>query len=69
MSISEPHVHEDPCGGIPPIPVRMLNEFVCCPRLGHLMWVREFAGSGLIFRLSWVFRGARAPASLKLWRC
>lgn len=28
----------------PPIPVRMLNEFVYCPRLGYLMWVQgEFA--------------------------
>ncbi len=31
---------------IPPIPARMLNEFVYCPRLGHLMWVQgEFAES------------------------
>ena len=28
----------------PPIPVRMVNEFVYCPRLAHLMWVEaEFA--------------------------
>ena len=25
---------------IPPIPVRMLNEYVYCPRLGYLMWVQ-----------------------------
>lgn len=30
----------------PPIPARMLNEFVYCPRLGYLMWVQgEFAES------------------------
>ena len=29
---------------IPSIPVRMLNEFVYCPRLAYLMWVQgEFA--------------------------
>ncbi len=28
----------------PLIPVRMLNEYVYCPRLAHLMWVQaEFA--------------------------
>ncbi len=31
---------------LPPIPVRMLNEYVYCPRLGYLMWVQgEFAPS------------------------
>ena len=31
---------------LPPIPARMLNEFVYCPRLGYLMWVEaEFAES------------------------
>ena len=46
MSIGETHVHEDPYGGIPPIPARMLNEFVYCPWLGYQMWVQgEFAGS------------------------
>ncbi|MDT8396906.1 MAG: CRISPR-associated endonuclease Cas1 [bacterium] len=31
---------------IPPIPARMLNEFVYCPRLGYLMWVQgEFEHS------------------------
>lgn len=31
---------------IPPIPVRMLNEFVYCPRLGYQMWVQgEFVHS------------------------
>lgn len=31
---------------LPHIPVRMLNEFVYCPRLGYLMWVQgEFAHS------------------------
>ena len=31
---------------LPPIPARMLNEFVYCPRLGYLMWVQgEFADS------------------------
>ncbi|MDI6726927.1 MAG: Dna2/Cas4 domain-containing protein [Smithellaceae bacterium] len=30
--------------GLPLIPVRMLNEFVYCPRLAYLMWVQnEFA--------------------------
>ena len=30
--------------GHPLIPVRMLNEYVYCPRLAHLMWVQaEFA--------------------------
>lgn len=30
----------------PPLPVRMLNEYVYCPRLGYLMWVQgEFAHS------------------------
>lgn len=29
---------------LPPLPVRMLNEFTYCPRLGYLMWVQgEFA--------------------------
>lgn len=29
---------------LPPIPARMLNEFVYCPRLAHMMWVQgEFA--------------------------
>jgi len=46
MSIGEPPDHEDPCGGIPPIPARMLNEFVYCPRLGYQMWAQgEFAES------------------------
>lgn len=31
---------------VPPIPVRMPNEYVYCPRLAYLMWVqREFAES------------------------
>ncbi|MFV0438770.1 MAG: CRISPR-associated endonuclease Cas1 [Desulfopila sp.] len=31
---------------IPPIPVRMLNEYVYCPRLAYMMWVQgEFAHS------------------------
>ncbi|MHB9099506.1 MAG: CRISPR-associated protein Cas4, partial [Syntrophales bacterium] len=31
---------------VPPIPVRMLNEYVYCPRLAYLMWVQgEFAES------------------------
>lgn len=31
---------------IPPLPVRMLNEYVYCPRLAYLMWVQgEFAHS------------------------
>ena len=31
---------------LPPIPARMLNEFVYCPRLGYQMWVQsEFADS------------------------
>lgn len=31
---------------IPPIPVRMLNEYVYCPRLAYLMWVQgEFSHS------------------------
>lgn len=35
-----------PSGTQPLIPARMLNEFVYCPRLGHLMWVEaEFAES------------------------
>ncbi|MFZ5765182.1 MAG: CRISPR-associated endonuclease Cas4g/Cas1g [Thermodesulfobacteriota bacterium] len=33
-------------GSLPPIPARMLNEFVYCPRLGYQMWVQaEFADS------------------------
>ncbi len=33
-------------GGEPPIPVRMLNEYAYCPRLGYLMWVQgEFQDS------------------------
>ncbi|HUU00542.1 MAG TPA: CRISPR-associated endonuclease Cas1 [Myxococcota bacterium] len=33
-------------GGDPPIPVRMLNEYAYCPRLGYLMWVQgEFQDS------------------------
>ncbi|MBF0333228.1 MAG: CRISPR-associated endonuclease Cas1 [Alphaproteobacteria bacterium] len=32
--------------GMPPLPVRMLNEFVYCPRLAYLEWVqREWADS------------------------
>jgi len=37
MSIGEPQVHQDPCGGIP-FSARMPNEFVHCPRLGCQMW-------------------------------
>lgn len=32
--------------GVPPLPVRMLNEYTYCPRLGYLMWVQgEFMDS------------------------
>lgn len=42
MDVETPSMPES----LPPIPVRMLNEFVYCPRLGHLMWVQaEFAES------------------------
>lgn len=34
------------CNPLPPIPARMLNEFVYCPRLAYQMWVQsEFADS------------------------
>ncbi len=36
----------DPGLDLPPLPVRMLNEFAYCPRLGYLEWVQgEFADS------------------------
>ena len=34
-------------GDIPPVPARMVNEFVYCPRLAYLMWAQaEWAESG-----------------------
>jgi hypothetical protein len=43
----------------PLLPVRMLNEFAYCPRLGYLMWVQgEFADSADTFR-SWAVPGGR----------
>ncbi len=37
---------ENENNSLPPIPARMLNEFVYCPRLGYQMWVQgEFAHS------------------------
>lgn len=43
-------MNNDPQNGrgsdLPPLPVRMLNEFTYCPRLGYLEWVQgEFADS------------------------
>lgn len=46
MSISPIESNEAAGSILPPIPARMLNEFVYCPRLGYQMWVQgEFAES------------------------
>jgi hypothetical protein len=41
--------------GLPLLPVRMLNEYVYCPRLAYLMWVQgEFAAAS----------GSRCPSPM-----
>jgi hypothetical protein len=48
----------------PPVPVRILNEYAYCPRLGYLMWVEgEFADSadtveGRIHHRGWIGSGS-----------
>jgi len=55
----------------PFIPVRMVNEFVYCPRLAYLEWVQgEFAHSadtvdGAIKHKGWTNRPARCPRRRK----
>ena len=41
----------------PPVPVRMLNAFAHCPRLGYLMWVQGECADGADTFRSWAVRG------------
>lgn len=57
----------DAPAGLPLLPVRMLNEFTYCPRLGYLEWVQgEFADSADTvegrYRHRRVDQGAKRPA-------
>ncbi|MFW6080605.1 MAG: CRISPR-associated endonuclease Cas1 [Desulfosalsimonas sp.] len=48
--------------GIPPIPVRMLNEYVYCPRLAYMEWVQgEWADSADTVAGSWAHRRVDQP--------
>jgi hypothetical protein len=50
----------------PPVPVRMLNEFAYCPRLGYLELVQGEGADGADTFWSWGFRGGeRMPMTYR----